>query len=465
LNPKHKRTGSSSSLLLFHSIWLYFIEDFLFLILLIHLLSMANIYGSNHSTDVAQSESSNATSLPGDVLTEIKNLLAALSVFVLAMTIVTLAALQLKFCIYRMKRNRRHKATQGYPNTSEPLKNMNISAISESVKSPKKINFLAKLDEFEILTPLTPNTAQTNFVALLPPTVPYNRSPGRITLFPLSCSLRRVNLNRIYCSPDRPDIVFSLYDSMKAFNGTTGGNEELDLISVDRTSYASVVDKNNLADNKRGTSELTEQCVVNEKKKSQHCADSDAYPSSISSITTDDDIPSLSKSSGREDSANVSFSATEYTSDKSLHNRLYQINKNNKTINNNSNNNNNNNNNINDSASSPSGSSMRDSISGADTTDSLSDNVFDEHEDLTKFNDGTSEVRVPSSGVSPFYGLRTKNTYSENNGNISTFDNFSLRLTNLDKIVEETESETDNSRPTYRMEEQIIPISLSHYDK
>ncbi|KAL1286196.1 Molybdenum import ATP-binding protein ModC [Trichinella pseudospiralis] len=361
---------------------------------------MANIYGSNYSTDVPQTESSNATSLP-DVLTEIKNLLAALSVFVLAMTIVTLAALQLKFCIYRMKRNRHHKATQGYPNTSEPLKNMNISAISESVKSPKKINFLAKLDEFEILTPLTPNTAQTNFVALLPPTVPYNRSPGRITLFPLSCSLRRVNLNRIYCSPDRPDIVFSLYDSMKAFNGTTGGNEELDLISVDRTSYASVVDKNNPTDNKRGTSELTEQCVVNEKKKSQHCADSDAYPSSISSITTDDDIPSLSKSSGREDSANVSFSATEYTSDKNL----------------------------------------------------------------TKFNDGTSEMRVPSSGVSPFYGLRTKNTYSENNGNISTFDNFSLRLTNLDKIVEETESETDNSRPTYRMEEQIIPISLSHYEK
>ncbi|XP_003374358.1 hypothetical protein Tsp_09689 [Trichinella spiralis] len=284
------------------------------------------------------------------------------------MTIVTLAALQLKFCIYRMKRNRRQKPTQGYPNTSEPLKNMNISAISESVvKSPKKINFLAKLDEFEILTPLTPNTTQTNFVALLPPTVPYNRSPGRITLFPLSCSLRRVNLNRIYCSPDRPDIVFSLYDSMKAFNGTTGGNDELDLISVDRTSYASVVDKNNPTDNKRGISELTEQCVVNEKKKSQqHCADSDAYPSSVSSITTDDDIPSLSK----------------------------------------------------------------------------------------------------SSGVNPFYGIRTKNIYSENNGNISsTYDSFSLRLTNLDKIVEETESETDNSRPTYRMEEQIIPISLSHYEK
>ncbi|KRX14595.1 hypothetical protein T07_6160, partial [Trichinella nelsoni] len=426
---------------------------------LINLLSMANIYGSNHSTDVPQSESSNTTSLP-DVLTEIKNLLAALSVFVLAMTIVTLAALQLKFCIYRMKRNRRQKATQGYPNTSEPLKNMSISAISESVvKSPKKINFLAKLDEFEMLTPLSPNTTQTNFVALLPPTVPYNRSPGRITLFPLSCSLRRVNLNRIYCSPDRPDIVFSLYDSMKAFNGTTGGNDELDLISVDRTSYASVVDKNNPTDNKRGISELTEQCVVNEKKKSQqHCADSDPYPSSVSSITTDDDIPSLSKSSSREDSANMSFSATEYTSDKSLHNRPYQINKNNKIINNN---------NIDDSASSPSGSSMRDSISGADTTDSLSDNVFDEHEDLTKFNDTNSEVRVPSSGVNPFYGIRTKNIYSENNGNISsTYDSFSLRLTtNLDKIVEETESETDNSRPTYRMEEQIIPISLSHYEK
>ncbi|KRX73014.1 hypothetical protein T06_13576 [Trichinella sp. T6] len=424
---------------------------------------MANIYGSNHSTDVPQSESSNTTSLPGDVLTEIKNLLAALSVFVLAMTIVTLAALQLKFCIYRMKRNRRQKPTQEYRNTSEPLKNMSISAISESVvKSPKKINFLAKLDEFEILTPLTPNTTQTNFVALLPPTVPYNRSPGRITLFPLSCSLRRVNLNRIYCSPDRPDIVFSLYDSMKAFNGTTGGNDELDLISVDRTSYASVVDKNNPTDNKRGISELTEQC---EKKKSQqHCVDSDAYPSSVSSITTDDDIPSLSKSSGREDSANMSYSATEYTSDKSLHNRLYQINKNNKTINNN--NNNNNNNNINDSASSPSGSSMRDSISGADTTDSLSDNVFDEHEDLTKFNDTNSQVRVSSSGVNSFYGIRTKNIYSENNGNISsTYDTFSLRLTNLDKIVEETESETDNSRPTYRIEEQIIPISLSHYEK
>uniref|UniRef100_A0A5S6Q9M9 Uncharacterized protein n=1 Tax=Trichuris muris TaxID=70415 RepID=A0A5S6Q9M9_TRIMR len=110
--------------------------------------------------------------------------------------------------------------------------------------------------------------------------------------------------------------------------------------------------------------------------------------------------------------------------------------------------------------SSPSESSTCDSASGLDTTDSLSDNVFGCDDESGAVTERFSEIRLfPESSVKSSQRLRKNDGHCQLSCAAMLSDAYSLRLTNLDKIVEETESEPDETVQRTPTKEPAIKFS------
>ncbi|CDW58462.1 hypothetical protein TTRE_0000677901 [Trichuris trichiura] len=300
----------------------------------------------------------------------------------------------------------------------------------ETERNPDKANaqeqvipaakILARIDEFDLLTPLTPTIIPTSVFTLTGNVVQgqqYCHSPGRITLFPLGCSVRKVNNSRIYCSPDKPDYVYSIYNTGLPFTGTKSPHEELDLISMDRTTSTSARE---VQEGLNGSYKL--RPAMNGVLKPER---SSSVPTSSTQITSTDDVIS----------AKYVPNGYEQLADPNCESKSY---KQNGIVPSTSSSNN---------LSSPSESSICGSASGLDTTDSLSDNVFGCDDGSVAVMERFSEIRLLSeNSLNLSQSLKTNGDHCQLNCATILPEGYSARLPNLDKIIEETESETDNSR-------------------
>uniref|UniRef100_A0A5S6QAF6 Uncharacterized protein n=1 Tax=Trichuris muris TaxID=70415 RepID=A0A5S6QAF6_TRIMR len=350
-------------------------------------------------------------------LIEIRNLLIAVCIMAVAMAICTVATMQTCYCYKLLRRKRSYSISKG--NLCKNEKRIpDMSNAQERAIPTSKI--LARIDEFDLLTPLTPTVVPTNVFTLTGSVVEgpqYCQSPGRITLFPLGCSLRKVNSNRIYCSPDEPDCVYSIYNTGLPFTGAKSPHEELDLISMDRTTSASVKEAHEALNGCRKP-----QAPMNGVLKLDQ---SSSIPTSSTQITCADDVISAKCFSSTFDQLAMSNGSAECYKQNGIIPSTSSSNY----------------------LSSPSESSTCDSASGLDTTDSLSDNVFGCDDESAAVTERSSEIRLfPESNVNSSQMLRKNNNHCQLSCAAMQSDAYSLKLTNLDKIIEETESETDNSR-------------------
>ncbi|KHJ45057.1 hypothetical protein D918_04868 [Trichuris suis] len=350
-------------------------------------------------------------------LIEIKNLLTAVCIMAVAMAICAVAAMQTCYC-YKLFRRKRScsPSCKGIFDTNR--RNADKANAQEQVIPAAKI--LARIDEFDLLTPLTPTTVPTSVFTLTGNVVQrpqYCHSPGRITLFPLGCSVRKVNSNRIYCSPDKPDYVYSIYNTGLPFTGTMSPHEELDLISMDRTTSTSVREVQETLNGCHRQRSTTNSVLKLEQSSS--------VPTSSTQITSTDEVISAKYvPNGFEQLVNSNCESGSY--------------KQNGIVPSTSSSNN---------LSSPSESSSCDSASGLDTTDSLSDNVFGCDDGSVAVTERFSEIRLLSeNSVNSSQALRKNGDRCQLNCASMLSEGYPARLPNLDKIIEETESETDNSR-------------------